>query len=56
VDIPRERERLLHRRRLHNMALTYWHPRGRSADTTPNSGAGPEARAAPRPQRRRHSR
>lgn len=29
VDIPKERERLLRRRRLHNMALTYWHPRER---------------------------
>jgi hypothetical protein len=27
VDIPKERERLLQRHRLHKMALTYWHPR-----------------------------
>jgi len=27
VDIPKEREKLLNRRRLHNLALTFWHPR-----------------------------
>jgi hypothetical protein len=27
VDIPKERETLLRRRKLNNMALTYWHPR-----------------------------
>lgn len=26
VDIPRERERLLYRRKLHNLALALWHP------------------------------
>ncbi|WP_145958958.1 hypothetical protein [Sphingobium sp. SCG-1] len=27
VDIPKESERLLHRKKLHNLAMTFWHPR-----------------------------